>query len=384
MAGKVADRLGLTATGLTSSGLSATATLRWLDRVRAGGLDPAESAATLQLIYRAWLAGLFLKALGSGWDVAWHFRFIRDDFAPPHIINLIGDGIVIALVLFHWYTHFGVDKVALRLMTGGLALFIVSAPIDVINHRINGLDITAWSVTHFGLYTGTGIAIAGAIRGWRQHSMALGNRSLVLGGLWLFFLENVLFPNQHQEYGIEEIASWDRGAVYADESLLQFAAERIGGPVGREAVVQFSLPVPAWVYPMWIVGAAMLTLALARRSIGTRWAATALAGAYVAWRCVLWPPLAMAEFPTSAIPFLLLAGALAIDVVAVLELPWLGEAAAGAALVTAAVYVAAFVQSYVAVAPPVSNWSAPAAAAVLFASWACVAYARARRGTTLF
>lgn len=378
MTGKVADRLGLSATGIAASGLSVHGARAWVDRVRAGGLDPAETAATLRLVYRMWLVGLLLKALGSGWDVAWHFRFLRDDFAPPHNINLVGDGIVIVLILFHWYTRFGVDRTALRLMVGGIALFVASAPLDVINHRLNGLDITSWSITHFGLYLGTGIAIAGAIRGWHRHSGRLAGRSVVLGGLWVFFLENVMFPNQQQEYGVTSIAAWDRGAPYADAELLQFAADQLGRSVDRGAVVGFALPVPAWVYPVWMVSAAVLTLAVARHNIGLRWAATMVAGAYVAWRCALWPLLAVTDFPTSAIPFLVLAGGLAVDLACLAGLRWYGEAAVGALLATAAVYLAASVQSYLIVAPPIAYWSAPAAAAILFACWAGVGYLRAQ------
>jgi hypothetical protein len=379
MRARLADRIGLAGTGLVDSGLSVRHARTWVERVRAGGLTPTESAATLVLVYRLWLVALLFKALGSGWDVAWHFRWLRDDFAPPHNVNLLGDAIAIALVLFHVHTRFGVDRLALRLMVGGLGLFIASAPIDVINHRLNGLDITSWSLTHFGLYTGTAILIAGAIRGWATQGAAGTRRPFVLGALWFFFLENVLFPNQHQEYGVAALAAWDRGEPTAEPSLLQFAAEQIGRPVDRVAVEQFALPVPAWVYPVWIVGAAMLTLLLARRSVGLRWTATAVAGAYVAWRCVLWPLLVAGGFPTSAVPFLLLAGAVVIDLICLLGLPWPAEAAAGAALVTAAVYLTGYAQSVMLVAPPISYWSAPAAAGVLLLAWGTFAYLRERR-----
>jgi hypothetical protein len=374
--GGVTRRLGLAAAGLDS--LTPREIRTWIERVRAGGLDPAEAAAALAFVYRMWLVALTLKALGSGWDVAWHFRFNRDDFAPPHDVNLVGDGIAIALVLFHWYTRFGVDRIALRLMVGGAGLFVLSAPIDVINHRINGLDITSWSITHFGLYTGTAIMIAGAIRGWQGHSAQRRDRAFVLGGLWFFFLENVWFPNQHQEYGVEEIKSWDRGQPYAEQSLLDFAAGQIHRPVDRASVVAFSLPVPAWVYPLWIVTAAALTLMVARRSVGLKWTATTLAAVYLAWRCVLFPLFMATGFPTSAVPFVVLAAGVAVDLVCRLNLPWIAEAAAGAVVITLFVYVGVFVQSYVLVAPPISYWSAPIAAAVLFAAWAGV-----KKGTFL-
>jgi hypothetical protein len=372
----VAARLGLPAAGLNS--LAPRNVWAWVEQVRAGSLSPGQSAATLVIVYRTWVVALLLKALGSGWDVAWHFRFNRDDFAPPHNINLVGDGIAIALVLFHWYTRLGVDRLALRLMVGGAALFVFSAPVDVINHRINGLDITSWSITHFGLYTGTGIMIAGVIRGWHVHGAGRSDRSLLLGVLWFFFLENVWFPAQHQEYGVEEIASWDRGEPYAERSLLEFAAEQIGRPVDRASVVEFALPVAPWVYPVWIVAAVGLTLVVARRTMRPRWTATTLAGAYVAWRCVLFPLLAVAKFPTSAVPFLILAAGVAVDLVCRLDLPDLAEAALGAVVVTGATYGAIFVQSWALVAPPVSYPSAFAAAGLLFLGWAGFSYFRMR------
>jgi hypothetical protein len=367
---RIAQRLGLPATGLGS--LSPREVWAWLDRVRAGGLEPTERAATVVLIYRVWLIALLLKALGSGWDVAWHFRFIRDDFAPPHNLNLLGDGVAIALVLFHWYTRLGVDKMALRLMAGGVAVFVLAAPVDVINHRLNGLDITSWSATHFGLYVGTGIMIAGVIRGWHAAGRGLPRYHLMLGAYWFFFLENVWFPAQHQEYGVEAIAAWDRGDPYAEPSLLQFAADQLGRAVDREAVVGFALPVPAWVYPVWTVVAAGLTLVLARRMIGWRWAATALAGAFVVWRCVLYPLLLVGGFPPSAVPFAILALGVAIDLVCMARLPAIAEAALGAVAVTAAMYAALAAQSSALIAPPVSYASAGAAAALLFAGWTAV------------
>ncbi len=383
MAGTVIDRLGLGATGLAS--LRPRDIRGWLDQVRAGGLDATQARTTLLVTYRVWLIAFLLKALGSGWDVAWHFRWLRDDFAPPHNVNLVGDGIAIALVILHWYTRFGVDRVALRLMIGGAALFVASAPIDVINHRINGLDITSWSVTHFGLYTGTGILIAGVIRGWRLHSAALPGRAIMLGGFWFFFLENVFFPNQQQEYGVLAIRAYDSGHPTAEPILLDLARTQAKVTQLTPAIFHhFALPIPDWVYPLWISTAIVLTLLVARRSVGLRWTATTLAAAYVGWRCVLWPLLAVTSFPHSTVPFLLLPVGLAVDLVTMAGLTWLIEALIGAAAATFAVYLGVFVQSEVLAAPPVSYWSAPVSAALLAVGWAAYAYVRQRRGLVLF
>ena len=117
-------------------------------------------------MYQLWVLALTAKLVGSTWDMAWHFRWLRDDLAPPHLINSFGTGMVVALVVFHSYTGYGVDRIALRLMQVGVGLFLLAVPLDLINHRINGLDITAWSPSHALLYLGTGVMAAGALRGW--------------------------------------------------------------------------------------------------------------------------------------------------------------------------------------------------------------------------
>ncbi len=125
---------------------------------------------------------------------------------------------------------------------------------------------------------------------------------------------------------------------------------------------------------MWIVAAVGLTLVVARRTIGLRWTATTLAGAFVAWRCVLFPLLMVADFPTSAVPFLVLGTGVAVDLVCRMNLTDLAEAGLGAVAVTAATYGAIFVQSWALVAPPVSYPSAFAAAGILFLGWAGFLY----------
>jgi hypothetical protein len=98
----------------------------------------------------------------------------------------------------------------------------------------------------------------------------------------------------------------------------------------------------------------------------------------------MWPILAGFGYPTSAIPFLIIAGGLAIDLICLAKLPWPAEAALGAVLTTAVVYLAAFVQANAIAAPPISYWSAPVAALILFACWSPLAALNSRRALTLF
>src|SRR5262249_41632442 len=130
-------------------------------------------------------------------------------------------------------------------------------PLDLINHRVNGLDITTWSPTHALLYLGTAILLAGVIRGWGLYGPADRWRWATLAALWACFLENTMFVAGQQEYGVYAVLAWDSGHPEAEPSLLQFAANQIGRPVDRVSLVQFALPVPAWVYLAWLISAAM-------------------------------------------------------------------------------------------------------------------------------
>ncbi|MGI9000410.1 MAG: hypothetical protein ACR2GH_01960 [Pseudonocardia sp.] len=306
----------------------------------------------VRAVYGLWITALILKVLGSTWDVSWHFRWLRDDLAPPHLLNTTGTMLVIALVAFHTWTGYGVDRPALRLMQAGIAIFLVAVPIDVVNHRVNGLDITAWSPSHGLLFLGTAVMLAGVVRGWWQYGTGW-RRTPVLVLLWAFALENVWFPAQQQEYGVLAVAAWDRSTPDAEPILLQFAADQLGRPIDRVAVLHFALPTPPWLYPVWLLAAAAFVLVLARWMIGRRWAATATAAAYVAYRCVAWVALVGGDFPPSAVPFLLIPVAMAVDLAFLGPLPDALRPLVGAALVGLAAVGGAALQAERLVLPPI-------------------------------
>ena len=273
---------------------------------------------------RMWLVALGFKLLGSSWDVSWHFKWLRDDFAPPHLLNTVGTGIAIGLVLAHTFTGYGVERVSLRIMQWGTGIFVVAGPIDVVNHRVNGLDLTAWSPSHLLLYTGTAIMLIGVIRNWYRTYPRDGAfaRQWVLGlvGLFAFMFEDLYFPTGQQEYGILEVASWLRGTPYAEPSLLTFAAGQLGRPVDDVALQHFAMPIPPWVYPVWVIAVCVALLALARMMVGWRWTATVVVAVYVAYRCLIWPLLTVSTFPPSYLPVWLLPLGLAVDLVFLLRI----------------------------------------------------------------
>ncbi|MGY1803749.1 hypothetical protein ACI78T_10755 [Blastococcus sp. SYSU D00922] len=319
----------------------------WLAYMTPGRPGRATTETELRWIYTAWLGAFLLKMLGSSWDVSWHFRWLRDDLAPPHLLNSAGTAVVIGLVVFHSYSGYGVDRRALRLMQWGIGTFLVAIPIDIVNHRINGLDITSWSPSHALLYLGTAIMLAGAIRGWWLYAAPGRVRDLVSLGLWLFFVENVLFPNQHQEYGVLSLAAYLDGRTTAEPQLLDFAASQGQTPT------MFMLPVPSWVHPAWLICAGLLSLVVARKVVGLRWTATIIAATYLAYRAVMWLGLVAMGFPPSVLPVVLLVGAVLVDVAVTRRVPgWLAGL-----VVTAAVYGVAVAQEALGLLPPWNWWS---------------------------
>lgn len=312
--------------------------------------------------FSTWLIALLLKLVGSSWDMSWHFRWLRDDLAMPHLINSVGSGMVCALVLVHTYTGLACDRRSLRLMQAGLVTFLIAAPLDVINHRVSGLDLTAWSPTHALLYIGTAIMIAGVIDAWMKFAAPGRIRTATLTALWIFFLENAYFANGQQEYGILALRAWERGEPDAEQSLLQFAADQIGHSIDREAVIHFALPIENWVYPAWGVGVMALLLALARLSIGRRWSATAVAFGYVAYRAAIWPMLVVGGFPPSTVPFYLVFVGLAVDAAFVLGGAVLvGRSRALGVAVSAGVLVSVFGFSALWLQSQLRSWVLPTA-----------------------
>jgi hypothetical protein len=355
----LAPRTGAPAPSSLRAGLRhPVALLRWLGQayLTPGQPGRATSQQELRWIYTAWLAAFACKMLGSSWDVSWHFRWLRDDLAPPHLLNSAGTVLVVVLVVFHSYSGHGVDQRALRWMQAGIAIFLAAVPIDVLNHRINGLDITSWSPSHGLLYLGTAIMLAGALRGWWLYAAPGRTRDLISLGLWFFFVENVLFPNQHQEYGVLSLADFRAGHTTAEPQLLDFAASQGQSPE------QFMLPVPSWVHPAWLICAGLLALVVARKTVGLRWTATLLAGTYLVYRAVAWVLLTSTGFPPSVLPVMLLAGAVLVDAAVSARVP--GRLAA--LPVTAGVALAALVQSVTAQIPP-WNWAVVPVVAVGFA-----------------
>jgi hypothetical protein len=334
----------------------------WSAYITPGRPGRPTNQTELGWMYGAWLGAFLLKMLGSSWDVSWHFRWLRDDLAPPHLLNSAGTAVVIGLVVVHSYTGYGVDRRALHLMQWGIGMFLIAVPIDIVNHRINGLDITSWSPSHGLLYLGTAIMLAGAIRGWWLYAAPGRVRNVVSLGLWLFFVENVLFPNQHQEYGVLSLRDYLDGHTTAEPQLLDFAAAQGQTPT------MFMLPVPSWVHPAWLVCAGLLALVVARKVVGLRWTATVIAATYLAYRAVMWLGLVALGFPPSVLPLVLVVGAVLVD----LAVTWRVPSWVAGLLVTGVVYAGGAAQEALGLLPPWNWWSSLPVAVGFALLWTAV------------
>ncbi len=338
---------------------------RWQRYVSPGVPGRQTTQRELRTIYSTWLFALVLKLLGSSWDVAWHFRFLRDDLAPPHNINTAGTIFVVALVLFHTWTGLGVDRRSLRWMQAGIGTFLIAIPLDLINHRLFGLDITAWSPTHMLLYIGTGIMLVGVLMAWYTHLEPSAFRSGWGIVLWTLLLEDIIFPLSQHEYGVLSLLALRNGMPTADSELLAVAAASGGDPT------RFVLPVPMWVYPAWLVIVGTLLLLVARLSTGWRWTATAMAVGYVGYRLIVFHVMQAAGFPPSAFPILLIGAGVLVDLAVQWNWrPWIATLA-----VIGFYYGAAWLTKSVITMPDFALATAPLVGACLWLGWAGVRWA---------
>jgi hypothetical protein len=172
----------------------------------------------------------------------------------------------------------------------------------------------------------------------------------------------VLFPNQHQEYGVLSLSAYLDGRTTAEPQLLDFAASQGQSPE------MFMLPVPSWVHPAWLICAGLLALVVARKVVGLRWTATVIAATYLAYRAVMWLGLVAMGFPPSVLPLVLIVGAVLVDLAVTRRIPgW-----AAGMLVAAAVYGVAVGQEALGLLPPWNWWSVVPVAVGFGLLWAGV------------
>ncbi len=128
------------------------------------------SIRTLRTIFGLWIIAYLFKHAGATWDLSWHFRYLRDDLIPPHMLNLFGNGIGAVLLFFQFRTGIATERRGFMVLLLGFFLFTIAIPLDLINHRLFGLDATIWSPPHLLLFLGSTVGVLGLL--WMWHRLA--------------------------------------------------------------------------------------------------------------------------------------------------------------------------------------------------------------------
>ncbi len=266
----------------------------------------AADQQAIRTVFVLWLVAFFFKHAGSGWDVAWHFRYVFGALEPPHWLNMVGNTIAIGLIIFQTMTGKAIERNGFLVMQGAFVVFLIHMPLDVLNHYLFGLDVTVWSPTHMLGFAATTVMMAGLLYSWLKLAEP-GRWRLVIALLcWSFLLDDVMYMLSQQEYGVIALAAYAYGVTTASPELLAQA--------GRSPEQFVKGGIPHWVYPIWMLLTSTTVLLTARRIQSWRWTATTVALVYLAYRVISWIMLDTFGFPVSFLPAMLLLVAFVIDV----------------------------------------------------------------------
>jgi hypothetical protein len=278
----------------------------WRERLDRQFSTGTADQQTIRAVFVLWLVAFFLKHAGSGWDVAWHFRYVFGALEPPHWLNMLGNTIAIGLIIFQTMTGKAVERNGFLVMQGAFVVFLIHMPLDVLNHYLFGLDVTVWSPTHVLGFAATTVMMAGLLYSWLKLAEP-GRWRLVIALLcWAFLLDDVMYMLSQQEYGVIALAAYAHGVTTASPELLAQA--------GRNPEQFVEGGIPHWVYPIWMVLTSTTVLLAARRFQGWRWTATTVVLIYFAYRVLGWILLNAFGFPVSFLPAMLLPAAFVIDI----------------------------------------------------------------------
>jgi hypothetical protein len=272
----------------------------------------------MRRIYWTWAAGLLLKLVGASWDVSWHFRFLRETFSPPHVVNLVGE-LFVAAAVWHEYRHLEKHRRApLLVVTFGMLLFLAAIPFDQWWHLTFGIDLTTWSPSHLMLFYGTAVAIAGIcllfLADLKHERGSLAGAStterLMLVALLVLLAESFAFPLAYNEYSTVGAMDACGPSPSIDPALVAAARAYSHGCTDLAGAIFHGTPV--WLYPLYSIAIAVFLGTLVRASLGPGWALVTLAG-LSAERVLADSLIVAGGFPAAVLPFQYVAIGLALE-----------------------------------------------------------------------
>src|SRR4029079_15969605 len=92
--------------------------------------------------YSLWVLAFILKSVGASWDASYHFKYLRDFTQSPHIVNALGEFLIVFLCVYLWRKQTKEEKRSMRTIFSGMAVFLLAIPADELYHRAFGIDLT--------------------------------------------------------------------------------------------------------------------------------------------------------------------------------------------------------------------------------------------------
>ena len=260
-------------------------------------------------LYFGLILAFFIKSIGAAWDVSYHFKHFREFYQLPHIVNALGDVILLFLLFYLWFR--GTQKIQreLRIILYGILIFIGGIIFDQWYHEKFGVDLTIWSPAHFVLYAGSLISLIGSflyvLRDWPESRMSLSMKKisgilfsvLILDVFWFMLLQH--------EQGVVMDYALKQGIRLADADLIEIFFR-------TQKDVYSNLPL--WLYGAWAIFSAVLVFQFVKRMNLHKYGATLVASIYLTERFILNTVFDSINYPTSALPFYLIIIAFIFDV----------------------------------------------------------------------
>ncbi len=259
-------------------------------------------------VYGLLIGAFVLKSIGGSWDVAYHFKYLREFYQIPHILNGVGDVGVVLICAYLWRTIPKSERGPIKIVLAGIATFVFGIGFDQWYHARFGLDLTIWSPAHITLYLGTFIGVMGTIRLVAQdHQMgviSLRTHTLYTFVLLFLVLEAFWFLLIQQEQGVITDYYLERGVhVVSDELFLAFFGSQRNVYAG----------IPYWVYGAWGVFSLVAVFNFAKRLRLFAWSSTIIAAEYVLFRFLTNGVYAWVAYPTSTVPYYIIPMAIIFD-----------------------------------------------------------------------
>lgn len=255
-----------------------------------------------------WIVAFSLKAIGASWDASFHFKYLRETTQSSHIVNSIG--LVLACLLWVYMARRVEYKLTKPLKVSGLGflVFFMGIPLDEAWHRIFGIDLTTWSLTHSILYTGTALMIAGTIlqveSDYADRVITKTMRTISLYLLMVFVFESFWFPQLQQEQGVISLFLFDHGTPIASKDIVDLLSNPKSQIYGG---------IPDWLYGVYACFACMVVFRIIRFYKLGSFSCTIVAAIYVGFRIITNLIYGLVAYPQSTIPYFLLIGAASVD-----------------------------------------------------------------------